>query len=97
MAALIKASASGESGDGSVGSWREAFLRAPYLRDTFIAMGVLAETFETAITWERFESFHAAVMDRVGELLIPGSSLVISDEGLGRETGRGTEFIVLTR
>jgi hypothetical protein len=37
------------------------------------------------------------VMDRVGELLIPGSSLVISDEGLGRETGRGTEFIVLTR
>jgi hypothetical protein len=37
------------------------------------------------------------VVDRVSELLIPGSSLVISDQGLGRETGRGTEFIVLTR
>jgi hypothetical protein len=36
-------------------------------------------------------------VDRIGELLIPGSSLVVSDEGLGRETGRGTEFIVLTR
>jgi hypothetical protein len=36
-------------------------------------------------------------VDRIGELLIPGSSLVISDEGLGRETGRYTEFIVLTR
>ena len=36
-------------------------------------------------------------VDRISELLIPGSSLVISDEGLGRETGRGTEFIVLTR
>jgi len=35
-------------------------------------------------------------VDRVNELLIPGSSLVIADDGLGRETGRGTEFIVLT-
>ena len=36
-------------------------------------------------------------IDRIGELLIPGSSLVIADDGLGRETGRYTEFIVLTR
>jgi hypothetical protein len=36
-------------------------------------------------------------VDRISELLLPGSSLVVSDEGLGRETGRGTEFIVLTR
>ena len=31
------------------------------LRDTLVAMGVLAETFETAITWERFPAFHADV------------------------------------
>jgi hypothetical protein len=36
-------------------------------------------------------------IDRISELLIPGSSLIISDEGLGRETGRYTEFIVETR
>ncbi len=36
-------------------------------------------------------------IDRISELLIPGSSLVIADDGLGRETGRYTEFIVLTR
>jgi len=36
-------------------------------------------------------------VDRIGEILIPGSSLVVSDEGLGRETGRYTEFIVLSR
>jgi L,D-transpeptidase-like protein len=36
-------------------------------------------------------------VERIGELLVPGSSLVVSDEGLGRETGRSTEFIVLTR
>jgi hypothetical protein len=27
----------------------------------------------------------------------PGASLVISDQGLGPETGKGTDFIVLTR
>jgi alkyldihydroxyacetonephosphate synthase len=47
--------------EGSVGAWRDAFLRAPYLRDTFVAMGVLSETFETAITWERFPAFHETV------------------------------------
>ncbi len=36
-------------------------------------------------------------IDRISELLVPGSSLIISDEGLGRETGRYTEFIVETR
>ena len=38
-----------------------------------------------------------AAIDRIAELLTPGSSLIISDEGLGRETGRYTEFIVETR
>jgi alkyldihydroxyacetonephosphate synthase len=40
-----------------MGAWRDAFLRAPYLRDTFVAMGVLSETFETAITWDRLDEF----------------------------------------
>ena len=41
-------------GDDPVGAWRHAFLAAPYLRDTFVACGVLSDTFETAITWDRF-------------------------------------------
>src|SRR5262249_20318366 len=41
--------------------------------------------------------FPKEAIDRISELLVPGSSLVVSDEGLGRETGRYTEFIVLTR
>jgi hypothetical protein len=36
-------------------------------------------------------------LDRIGEILSPGASLVISDQGLGQETGEGTDFIVLTR
>ena len=43
--------------------WRGAFFLAPYLRDTFVACGVLSETFETAITWDRLEEFHATVME----------------------------------
>ena len=35
-------------------------------------------------------------LDRIGEILSPGASLVISDQGLGPETGEGTDFIVLT-
>jgi alkyldihydroxyacetonephosphate synthase len=50
-------------GDDAVGSWRSAFLLAPYLRDTFVACGVLSETFESAITWDRLEEFHATVME----------------------------------
>jgi alkyldihydroxyacetonephosphate synthase len=50
-------------GEDGVEAWRGAFVQAPYLRDTLVACGVLAETFETAITWERFEEFHATVIE----------------------------------
>jgi alkyldihydroxyacetonephosphate synthase len=53
----------GEAGSDPVGSWRHAFLAAPYLRDTFVSLGVLSDTFETAITWDRFAKFHAEIMD----------------------------------
>jgi alkyldihydroxyacetonephosphate synthase len=49
------------AGGDAVSSWRDAFLGAPYARDALVAMGVLAETFETAITWERFPAFHERV------------------------------------
>jgi alkyldihydroxyacetonephosphate synthase len=55
--------------EGAAGAWREAFLRAPYLRDALIGMGFISDTFETAITWDRFEAFHAAVTERVGAAL----------------------------
>jgi alkyldihydroxyacetonephosphate synthase len=63
--------ARGSTGAGAdaVGSWRSAFLGAPYLRDVFVAMGVLSETFETAITWERFPAFHERVTATVHEAI----------------------------
>jgi len=37
------------------------------------------------------------VIDHISALMVPGSSLVVSDQGLGDETGEGTDFIVVTR
>jgi alkyldihydroxyacetonephosphate synthase len=55
--------------DGAAGAWRQAFLGAPYLRDALVAMGMITETFETAITWERFPEFHADVMATMQDTL----------------------------
>jgi L,D-transpeptidase catalytic domain len=44
---------------------------------------------------ERIEIPQDAV-DRISELLTPGSSLIISDYGISHETGKDTDFIVLT-
>jgi alkyldihydroxyacetonephosphate synthase len=68
----------GASTGGAVTSWREAFLGAPYRRDLFVALGILSETFETAITWERFPSFHAAVLGAASEAVrdVCGDGLV---------------------
>ena len=58
------------SGDGDGGdAWRGAFLQAPYLRDTLIAAGVVSETFETAVTWDRFDGFVASVRERAERAL----------------------------
>ena len=45
----------------AAGAWRQSFLGAPYLRDSLVAMGMVSETFETSITWDKFPAFHAAV------------------------------------
>jgi alkyldihydroxyacetonephosphate synthase len=59
---------SGSGGDG-VGAWRGAFLQAPYLRDTMVAAGVISETFETAVTWDRFDGFVESVRSRAESAL----------------------------
>ena len=36
-------------------------------------------------------------LEQISELMSPGASFIVSDQGLGPETGKGTDFIVLTR
>jgi alkyldihydroxyacetonephosphate synthase len=55
-----------EAADGNsdaAGTWRESFVRMPYLRDGLVAMGFISETFETAVTWDGFAALHAAVTE----------------------------------
>jgi hypothetical protein len=46
-------------------------------------------------TLARIEIPHDAI-ERISQMIIPGSSLIISDQGLGEETGEGTNFVVVT-
>ena len=48
---------------GAAGLWRSAFIRGGHLHDAYVRMGLVQETFETAITWDRFPEFHAAVRE----------------------------------
>jgi alkyldihydroxyacetonephosphate synthase len=57
---------SSEHRSGAAGAWREAFLRMPYWRDPAVGLGVIMDTFETAITWDRFEPFYRSVKSDVG-------------------------------
>jgi hypothetical protein len=37
------------------------------------------------------------VSEAIAQMIVPGSALIISDQGLGDETGEGTDFVVVTR
>ncbi|MCX7618360.1 FAD-binding oxidoreductase [Tepidiforma sp.] len=54
---------------GAVGAWRNAFIRAPYQRNLTAGTGVVGDTFETAITWDRWPAFDRLVREKVGEAI----------------------------
>jgi alkyldihydroxyacetonephosphate synthase len=86
----VRGQRSGGGSDDAVGAWRQAFLAAPYLRDNFVALGVLSDTFETAITWERFSEFHARVMDTARAAVAEASGVPASGNGAPRLSCRFT-------
>jgi len=48
---------------GAVGAWRTAFIRMPYNREQLTPRGIISDTFETSITWDRFEEFYQAIKE----------------------------------
>jgi alkyldihydroxyacetonephosphate synthase len=44
-------------------------VRAPYLRESLVLLGVLVETFETAVTWDRLDALVAEVRAATTEAL----------------------------
>ncbi len=55
------------SRSGQQGNWRNQFRYLPYLMHVRAAMGIVSFTFETAYTWDKFESLDTEVMRRVAE------------------------------
>jgi alkyldihydroxyacetonephosphate synthase len=80
----------GSEGEDAVDAWRGAFLQAPYIRDTFVACGVLAETFETAITWDLLEEFHATVIETARRAIVGASGAPPDGTGVPRVSCRFT-------
>jgi alkyldihydroxyacetonephosphate synthase len=50
-------------------AWRSSFLRGPYLQSALVSMGMIADTFETACTWDAFDALFAAVTAAVRDAM----------------------------
>lgn len=86
-----------EGGGGAGEQWRSAFLRAPYLRDSLVLLGVLAETFETAVTWDHLDALVASVREATERALreVCGGGVVTCRLTHVYEDGAAPYFTVL--
>jgi L,D-transpeptidase catalytic domain len=88
----------------SIGNDRAAAARVPAKRKAAHAarderpMPLTAESLHQAAVQalDRIE-LPPEALERIAPLVVPGASLLISDQGLGAETGRDTDFIVVTK
>lgn len=69
----IRVSDEGKQSDagrqGAVGAWRNSFIRAPYQRNLSVGLGLVSDTFETSITWDRWPEFDARIREAVERAL----------------------------
>ncbi len=80
----------GPGPEDAVEGWKSAFLAAPYLRDSLVALGILSETFETAVTWDRFGELHAAVTEAARRAVAEVVDAPVSGPGSPRISCRFT-------
>ena len=45
--------------------WKASFIKAPYIRDALVRLGLIVETFETAVTWNNFDELYENVISEV--------------------------------
>ena len=64
-----EASEAGTGRQGSVGAWRNSFLNAPYVKNHQAGLGLVTETMETAITWERWPALDEMVRGALQDAL----------------------------
>lgn len=69
-----------ESQDDAANAWRNAFIRMPYYRNRMVGFGIIADTFETAITWDRFDDLYSGLKSGMESAIldITGQSGIVS-------------------
>mmetsp|Transcript_61377 Transcript_61377/g.168508 ORF Transcript_61377/g.168508 Transcript_61377/m.168508 type:complete len:703 (-) Transcript_61377:41-2149(-) len=69
----------GEASKESAASWKKNFITAPAARDDLMIRGLMAETFETAVTWSRLEELHEGIVAAVeGEAQALGLPVIVT-------------------
>ncbi|MBV8683573.1 MAG: FAD-binding oxidoreductase, partial [Caulobacteraceae bacterium] len=68
-AQLQPAASTAQRREGAAGQWRNAFIRMPYGRNLSLGLGMIGDTFETSITWDRFDGFYETVRERAARAI----------------------------
>ena len=55
---------------GSSGNWRNSFIKAPYFREGYVRRGIVQDTFETAITWDRSFNFINDIKEHTAKAIL---------------------------
>jgi alkyldihydroxyacetonephosphate synthase len=56
--------------EGAAERWRTAFIRMPYAHEVIVPCAVINDTFETSITWDRFEAFHDRIKKATADAIV---------------------------
>lgn len=85
-------------GPEPVAHWRENRFSSPYLRDTLLSAGILAETLETATSWTGLQSLYTAVREALVDALEgdEGGVVVMCHVSHTYPTGASLYFTVAT-
>ncbi len=57
-------------GEDPVRVWRDTFINMPYKWNETAGLGLILDTFESAITWDRWPAFDRSVREAVGDALV---------------------------
>ena len=54
---------------GASGTWRNSFIRAPYYREASVRRGIIQDTFETSITWDKGYDFIETLKEKASKAI----------------------------
>ncbi len=66
---------------GASGTWRNSFIRAPYYREASVRRGIIQDTFETSITWDKGFDFIESLKEKASKAIEEISGTLIGPGG----------------